>query len=240
MPIYIAFGHKYNFYYTKLMRVRYEGKKHEKSDVYSFIFTPLDDVSYEAGQFTEIHLQHQNADERGSKRWFTLSSSPTEKQLSISTHINDKNSSFKKALAELEPGIELSIARPEGDFTLPKDSARPLLFVAGGIGITPFRSMIKYLADIKEKRPIKLLYAVRSQDDLAFADLFKSYGATVTTVIGERLTAEKIIKEVAHEDTLIYVSGPEPMVEALDKDLKSAGVSKKNIKTDFFPGYETI
>jgi len=87
----------------------------------TFYFRPEQPLSYTAGQFTELTIPHKRPDERGLKRWFTLSSSPTSELLSITTKFNnDKSSSFKKALFGLKPGAELTMAEPMGDFVLPK------------------------------------------------------------------------------------------------------------------------
>lgn len=199
-------------------------------------------MRHTAGQFTEIRLPHNNKDKRGDKRWFTISSSPTEDLVSITTKFStDPSSSFKTTLQALKPGDELNLASPMGDFILPKDQTIPLVFVAGGIGCTPYRSIIKYLIDSKEERDITLLYAANSQQEVAFKDIFASLGNKFKIIVGERLNAQ-MIKDLAQATPshYIYLSGPEPMVEELDKDLKSSGINKKQIHTDFFPGYSAI
>src|SRR5690606_30841983 len=117
-----------------------------------------------------------------------------------------------------------------GDFVLPKLIQTPLVFVAGGIGVTPFRSILTWLADTSEERSIRLLYAVRNEDEIVFQDTFKRADVHATTIVSEassawggergQLDAEKImgLGEPA-EDSLVYVSGPEAMVESLEKDL---------------------
>ncbi len=202
-----------------------------------------------AGQFTEIRLPHENADKRGDKRWFSLSSSPTEGKYSITTKFAPENgSSFKKTLASLSPGSEIMLADPMGDFVLPKDKSIPLVFVAGGIGVTPMRSMIKWLLDTGEKRDVQIIYAARTLEEVAFRDLFEQYGAKLTIVLSQppptwkgesgQIDAERVLSLTGGLDgKLFYISGPEPMIEALDKGLKAKGVNRKHIVTDFFPGY---
>jgi ferredoxin-NADP reductase len=215
----------------------------------TFWFKPEHPVRYTAGQFTEMYLPHDQPDNRGIRRWFTLSSSPTNELLSITTKFAAENgSSFKRTLRGLQPGALLKLAEPMGDFVLPKDTTIPLVFVAGGAGITPMHSMVQYLTDAKEQRPIHLIYAVTQENELAFLPLFKAYCSTVTTVVknppadyrGETgsLSAERIL-QLAPDDgkTLYYLSGPEPMVEAFTKDLKHRGVSGHRVITDYFPGY---
>lgn len=222
-------------------------------NIVSFYFEPDRPVHYIAGQFIELYLPHDNADKRGIKRWFTLSSSPHEELLTITTNFTpDQGSTFKQALRSLKPGTVLNMASPMGDFVLPKDPSIPLLFVAGGIGCTPFRSIVKDLELTKEKRDIKLIYATQKPEKIAFEKLFKSQlGDNFLTVFTNpppswkgsagHLTA-KMIQEIGQpsDDHYIYISGPEPMIETLNKDLKSLGTNKRHIYTDFFPGYLPI
>lgn len=234
------------------MQVTLDHSHDEAANIRTFYFKPEGPVSYTAGQFTELTVPHKHPDKRGVKRWFTLSSSPTDELLSITTKFAvDKSSSFKKALFKLQPGTELHMAEPMGDFVLPKLIQTPLVFVAGGIGITPFHSILEWLHATNETRPIKLLYGVRTEDEIIFQDTFQKAHVEPVIVVsqpsdawgGERgsLSAELILGlEKPSEDTLVYVSGPEPMVEALEKDLKKAGLPKDRFVGDFFPNYTGI
>lgn len=218
----------------------------------TFWFRPDKPARYVAGQFTQIQLPLAHPDERGVRHWFTLSSSPTEELIGITTKFAaGKGSTFKHALQDFKPGDELDLIEPIGDFVLPKDKTIPLLFVAGGIGVTPMRSMIKWLTDVHEKREIQLLYSVRGHEELAFTDLFKSYDMQFTPIVTEpddqwagetgMLSAERILKHAGSDPrTLIYVSGPEPMVERFVEDFKSLGVPSHRLVTDYFPGYRGI
>jgi ferredoxin-NADP reductase len=127
-----------------------------------------------------------------------------------------------------------------GDFTLPKNLQNPLAFIAGGIGITPFRSMIKFLTDKNLQSDIVLLYLVKKREDLIFQDVFqeaKKIGLKVIPIIGSyHLTNADIQKNIPDAGKRVfYISGPQPMVQGLTSILKSLHVKK--IKTDFFPGY---
>jgi ferredoxin-NADP reductase len=199
-----------------------------------------------------VHLPLLKPDVRGTKHWFTISSSPTEELIGLTTKFTpDEGSAFKQALRDLKPGAELTLADPMGDFVLPKDQSIPLLFVAGGIGVTPYRSIIKWLADVNEKRDIHLLYSVRHAREIAFPDLFQSYDMKFTSVITEPdpewqgetglLTAERILQFVGPDPrSLIYMAGPEPMVEAFVEELKSHGIPGHRLVTDYFPGYTSV
>lgn len=230
---------------VKLYRIENSAK-----NIKTLWFAPEKSLDYTAGQFVEIYLPHENADDRGQKRWFTLSSSPTEELISITTKLPvERISSFKKTLLELKKGDSVLISEPMGDFVLPKDSERPLLFVAGGIGITPMRSMIKWLIDNDEKRNIVLVYGAKNENELVFIELFENFGIKPEIVLTNSADSShgqsgpisgQLVQKLSHHtpEQLLYISGPEPFTEKLEKELLNAGVSKENLVLDFFPGYQ--
>lgn len=234
------------------MKVNLDHTYDEADNITTFFFTPEEPVQYTAGQYVEVTLKHRNPDDRGEKRWFTLSSSPNDKFLSITTKFTDKTgSSFKKALRKLQSGDSFEISSPQGDFVFPKLIQTPLIFVAGGIGITPFHSMLTWLSQTKESRPIKMLYGVNNEDEIVFMDTFKKANVHTTITVSEptatwggergRITAEMIVGiEKPSEDSLIYLSGPKPMVHKLKDDLQKMGISHQQIVTDSFPNYKDI
>jgi ferredoxin-NADP reductase len=141
----------------------------------TFWFKPEGRFRYEAGEFTEMYIPHI-ADERGEKRWFTLSSSPTEPLLGVTTSFSEAlSSSFKQALQRLQPGDNVQLAEPMGDFVLPKDEDIPLVFIAGGLGITPVRSIIQSLIDTGQKRSAQLLHIAKPAKVRLFEDIFARY-----------------------------------------------------------------
>jgi ferredoxin-NADP reductase len=221
----------------------------EAPSIFTYHFKSQQPVRYTAGQFVELTIKHDPVDDRGTRRWFTLSSSPSQDLLAITTKFaTTKGSRYKKALHALKPGAELIMSDPMGDFVLPKLLQTPLIFVAGGIGITPFHSMLQWLSDTGEQRPIRMLVGVRNENEIIFQNTYDAAGQHVTLVVdqpsaswgGERgkLTAELILGlKKPSDDTLIYVSGPEAMVETLHKDLIKAGVDKRQLVGDYFPNY---
>jgi glycine betaine catabolism B len=231
------------------MRIRLVRVVDEAKNIKTFWFEPESPLRYQAGQFIEMIIPHEDADKRGVRHWFTLSSSPTENLISITTKFPDERpSSFKSALGALNTGDSVMISEAMGDFVLPKDASRPLVFIAGGIGATPMRSMIKYLQDKQEHRTIEMIYAARTIEEVAFRELFSDYGVPLTIVLSEPpkkwpgetgpLTAQKVLNIApAVDDKLYYMSGPEPMVESLFKEMAGLGVSKRHMITDYFPGY---
>lgn len=225
----------------------------ESETIKTFWFKPEKPVRYTAGQFVELTVKHDDPDDRGEKHWFTLSSTPGHELVSITTRYagDDKSSSFKKALFHLNPGAHLAMSEPMGDFVLPKDTNIPLIFVAGGIGLTPFHSMFLHLTEVRERRDIQFLYSVHTEEDIIFQNAFEAAGVHTTIIVenpssawgGERgqVTPEQImgLTEPSTE-SLIYLSGPETMIEVLAKGLHVAGILRRQLVTDFFPGYAGI
>lgn len=235
------------------MNATFDHSDQEASSIRTFWFKPEHKMDYVAGQYTELTLPHDHPDERGIKHWFTLSSAPGQDVVSITTKYagDGKSSTFKRTLFELQPGVEVNLADAMGDFVLPKDASIPLVFVAGGIGITPYHSMLEWLANTDEKRAITFLYAVRVADEIVFRGTFERAGVQPTIIVsdasddwtGERgqLNGSRILELAKPADNaLIYVSGPEPMVEALEKDLTDQGFPHDRLVTDFFPGYSGV
>lgn len=232
-----------------MIKAKFHGHIEEAANIRTFQFKTELPVDHVAGQFTELFLPHENPDERGIKHWFTISSAPFDEYLTITTKFSNPSSTFKQTLHDLKPGTEVTLAEPMGDFVLPKDNVIPIIFVAGGIGITPYHSILSWLAkDGEEYRNIKLIYAVENEDEIIFQDTFNKAGVHATIIVnhpsdewgGERglITSDHILKLTEPDKgTLIYVSGPEPMVETLQKDLIKLKFPKTQIVTDFFPNY---
>ena len=221
--------------------LRLKEKEHLTDNVWAFRFTPAEPLEWTAGQYVRVELPHDNPDEEGTKRWFTVSSAPYEGIVQITTRVT--GSTFKQALSTLPIGGELPlIENPDGDFTW-EDSDKPLVFVAGGIGITPFRSILRQRSHDGQPLGVTLVYGNRT-DDIVFKEELESYaakgaGLAIKYVVGEPLTAAKLAEFLPDLNaSLVYVSGPEPMVEALSADLESTGLPKDQIKQDEFPNYD--
>jgi ferredoxin-NADP reductase len=232
------------------MLVKLDHSEPVADHIQSFYFQPERPIKHTAGQFIELTITHPNPDSRGQKHWFTVSASPTEDMPAITTKFpaEGQTSTYKQALQALKPGDEVMMSDPMGDFVLPKDKSIPLVFIAGGIGVTPFRSMIKYLLDTGEKRDITLLYAANTLPEVAFRDLFAEYGLEAKIFLSKpdtawkgetgQLTAQRILEMAPDKPGQLYfASGPEPMVEALVKGLQDAGVDKRRLVGDYFPNY---
>jgi ferredoxin-NADP reductase len=220
-----------------------------------FVFVPTKKLAYQPGQYMEWTLPHSGADVRGNRRYFTLASSPTESDIRLGVKFHQPSSSYKRALLEMDDDTPIVATQVAGDFTLPKNPQRKLVFIAGGIGITPFRSMIKYLLDMNQKRDIVLLYAASSGQELAYKEVFEQarqqLGITVIYVLAnaDEVVADsrtrhgfvgtEMIQEIVpdYRERIFYISGSHRMVAAVQTNLSELSVARGHIKVDYFPGY---
>lgn len=222
--------------------LRLAGIEQAAADVYDFVFTPERTFSWRPGQYLEWTLGHKFADNRGNRRYFTIASAPTEPQVRLGVKFYNPSSSFKRSLAAMKVGETISAAHLAGGFVLPNDKEKKLVFIAGGIGVTPFRSMIHALLDTGERRPITVLYANKTPADIAYKDIFDraqaELGIKTVYATGVFIDAAMIAREVPdYKERMFYISGPRSMVDAFKKTLTGMGVSRFKIKTDFFPGF---
>jgi ferredoxin-NADP reductase/YHS domain-containing protein len=231
---------KYTAHHTLTLGLKLIEKENLVDNVWAFRFEPTTPLAWVAGQFIRVELPHDNPDAEGTKRWFTVSSAPYEGIIQITTRVTE--STFKQALAALPVGDRLPLLeKPDGDFVW-QDTGKPLVFVAGGIGITPFRSILKQRAHENLPLSVTLVYGNRT-DDIVFKEEFDEYAQNnaafkVQYVTGEPLTAEKLTELMPGLHlSLVYLSGPEPMVEALGDQLKAVGLPEAQLKQDFFPNY---
>lgn len=203
----------------------------------------MEPVSWQAGQYGLYRLPHPNADDRRDRRFFTIAAAPFEHHLQITTRINPKGSSFKKALLALSEGDGIELIKSDGDFVM-NDPSRRHVMIAGGIGITPYRSILLQLNHDKQPINVDLLYANRTDEFVFQKEFEEAASANPNFKIHYFVEPKKIddaaIREVAPnlEEPVFWLSGPEPMVEMFEQSLADMGVPKDNIKTDFFPGYQ--
>lgn len=215
------------------------------ADVTSFYFKPQIPVKWEAGQYMHFTLPHDNPDDRGTSRFFTISSAPFEENIMLTTRFTgDTSSTFKNALLKMEIGQNISALMPQGEFVI-KDFAKNYVFIAGGIGITPFRSILLDL-DFNKKlsnMEIFLIYSNRS-NDIVFKEEFDSLGLKnpilkVRYVISPEICNIELIKNTISDfqGKIYYISGPINMVKSIEDALSKAGIEDDRIKKDYFPGY---
>jgi ferredoxin-NADP reductase len=212
-----------------------------------------EEVDLAPGQYFFVTLPdvgHQ--DEKGLRRHITVVTSPNEKGvLGFATRMRD--SAFKKSLAELPVGAEVEVEPPKGKFALPADASRPLVFVAGGIGITVFRSMLRFIREEGLPYQVTLIYSNRDRESTAFLDELRELEKeipdlhlilTMTEDPGWEEEARKIdaqfFKDYLEADLNRYtflVAGPPAMVKGTQEALAEAGVEEQNIVAERYSGY---
>ncbi len=209
----------------------------EVGNVRTFVFEKKT-LEWVAGQSQAYVLPQAGKTEKENAHWFTISSAPVEETINISTRISA--SPFKQALNALNPGDEISTHSLGGTFTWEEIGDAPLILMAAGIGITPFRSILLQRSASGKPLNATLLYFNRT-DEIPFEKELQKLSHDhsefhIEMVIGDPVTAEKIF-ELAPEaaERIVYLSGPAPMVSSIGTALKERGVT---IKQDRFPGYD--
>jgi ferredoxin-NADP reductase len=203
-------------------------------------------LRFEPGQYMELSVPHRHMDRNGMRRVFTIIGNSYDTQIRIATKLGDPASSFKKALSTLRNGQKIQGTRIAGDFLLPDHPDTPIIFIAGGIGITPFISFLMS----GQKRTMVLFYSVKRTEDIAFVDELRRYDVAVTIFASDdqelpddswqRKTGkveESDIRDAysVYPSAHVYVSGPPRMVREVVQSAKAAGVS--SLHTDHFSGY---
>lgn len=194
------------------------------------------------GQYIRVSVPTLlHSDPRGPSRLFSLTSSPTDVKR-ITVAFRNSGSGFKKTLMELPPGSPVSIEGPFGYLTLPKDNTRPLVFIAGGIGITPFMSIIRFVTKQKTLHNITLLYANRTIENAAYAEELAVIAKqnplfSLHNQLG-RIDAECIQKTVQDlSGAAWYIVGLPVMVTDMRSLLLQLGVKEDAIYFEDFTGY---
>jgi ferredoxin-NADP reductase len=246
---------------------------------WEFEFEPQRPLAFQAGQYMELTLPHKRSDPRGLRRVFSIASAPGAVAGGSAPHpasasssndsaapsaagsgasvvrfglrIPEVSSTFKRALLELQPGETVAATSISGDFVLPRDAARSLLLVAGGIGITPFISQLEHLEATGQKRDVVLVYSSSSPAEIAYAERLergqhrvllvspaqpKYLPATWTWIGAGPLTGEMLLAAVPDATSRdAFVSGAPHLVTTLRQALRRAGV--RRVKADYFSGY---
>lgn len=230
------------------MKLKLVNKKLEARDTYSFFFEPVEKIDFQAGQYIYITLPKLNyPDERGDTRHFTISSSQTEGNLiRLTTRIREE-SGYKKTLNELKIGDEVEGRGPNQTFILdPKPKILNQVFLAGGIGVTPFRSFIKYNIDKSLRIPMHLIYS-NSDSEFVFKQELDEWSKENDFIKIDyhdssqsgHLSKQLISKycEDKLQDSIFWVVGPPKFVSAMEEILEELNIPEDNIKSEKFTGY---
>jgi ferredoxin-NADP reductase len=237
------------------MRIRLKERRPETADVMSFIFDlGGQQLQYRPGQILHYELDSLAfPDERGPRRHFTISSSPTEEGIVMFT-TKMRGSGFKETLRQAPVGYELTCESLEGEFIMQEGETRLRhVFIAAGIGITPYRSILRYAADTNEPLNALLLYFNRSSADIVFRHEFEAIAGQMPTFSFVNVLTEpeegwkgeqgKLTPELLHRllpapgGITFWVCGPPRMVGAGRELLEQFGVKEDSIRTDRFMGY---
>lgn len=231
-----------------MIRARLHHAEQTTPRLTTFWFEPEQSLRFEAGQYVELMVPHENADNRGQTRWMSLVNAPHEPLLGVLCAFPPNGSTYKRALRTLEPGGEVFFGSTLGDFALPKSSSTPLTFVIGGIGIAPVRSIIETLLKRGEERTIQLIYSVSTAEEFAYLDTIQKYPLYFMPIVTQaseqwhgahgRLTAARTLEFMGPLDgKLIYLCGPQSLIEPLFNDLVRVHVPRAQLILDYFPGY---
>ncbi|MES2315430.1 MAG: FAD-binding oxidoreductase [Patescibacteria group bacterium] len=240
----------------KKLMLRLIAKEQIAKDTYQFSFTSgKDEMEFHPGQYLEWTLPHKHSDSRGNRRYFTIASSPVEENFRIGVKFYPEPSSFKKTLLGMKPNDMLVASGLAGEFIMPHNKDVKLCFMAGGIGITPFESMLNYMLERKQHRDVIMLYSNKTSADIAYLETIKraqnELGIRTVHVLSDTnslptgwqgesgfITAEMIKRKVPDwNERIFFISGPHGMVNAFKDALKEMGVHRSHIKIDFFPGF---
>ena len=238
-----------------ISKVKLKGRQEIALGTMAFHFEKPEGFTYKAGQFCDLTLvDPPETDAEGNTRGFTLASAPYEGDLMVATRMRD--TAFKRVLKTMDLGSELTLDAPYGSFTLHSDASIRAVFLAGGIGVTPARSIVLQATRDKLPHKIVLFDSNPTPEDSAFLDEFTQAQAenpnftfigTMTDLersssdwSGETgyITSAMIAKSVADLNLpIFYISGPRAMVAAMRTTLEESGVKDDKIRTEEFSGY---
>ncbi|HEY4327616.1 MAG TPA: FAD-dependent oxidoreductase [Mucilaginibacter sp.] len=238
-----------------IYKVKLKNKHEIASGTMAFHFEKPIGFTYKAGQFADYTLINPSeTDAEGNVRGFSLASAPYEDEIMFATRMRD--TAFKRDLKTMDIGTEFTLDAPYGSFTLQNNTKIPAVFLSGGIGITPVRSIILQATHDKTAHRIFLFYANKTPEDAAFMDelhdaekrnpnftfvpcmtdkekLNKDWNGETGFFTKEML--KKYIKDLMLP--IYYIAGPASMVTSIRKMLNESGLDDDNIRTEEFSGY---
>jgi len=234
--------------------VKLIGRERLAGDVAIFRFEKPGDFHFLAGQWCFVSVPPAGyQDERGLRRPLSIASSPLEKELIFATKLGD--SAMKRTMAEMAPGTSAFLGQPMGNMVLPKETAAPLVFLAGGIGITPFRSMCLYAAEAGTEHVITLFYSSRTPEETPFlldlqdaAERYSRVSVVITMTRAPedpkiwsgprgRLTADAVRAGCpAWGKASYFIAGPPAMAEAMQESLNALNIPGDRVKVELFAG----
>ena len=233
---------------------KFIGREKLAAEVTLFHIEKPEGFQFLAGQYCLVSVPDMGfQDDRGLRRPFSISSSPLEKELLFVTKLG--GSALKRTMGEMAPGTTITLGQPYGFLTLPENTATPLVFLAGGVGIAPFRSLCRYATDAATGHAITLFYSSRTPEETPFLDEFTAMPeqnsrlrvvATMTRLAEDparwsgltgRLSAAMIKGQcAAWESAEYYIAGPPVMADAMKQTLEELHIPQGRIKIELFAG----
>ncbi len=222
------------------MEVVFEQRAELMPGAWEYWFKPERTVDFVPGQYVELTLPGVEGDPRGGART-SLTSLPGEPSITFITKHFELQSPYKHALQGLQPGDAAHIGDAMGDLILPKMTDMPLVFVAGGIGMASYASMLRDLLERREERPVFLFYQLRAAREQLYRDLTTAYPLQLKQVVlaPNRLAAQEI-KDTTPPGALVYLSGSQHFVEGLRSGLEQLGTPRSRIVFDYYDGYAEL
>jgi ferredoxin-NADP reductase len=236
------------------MRAKIKEKREVAKGTLMVVFDLLgEEVDFIAGQYFWVELlDPPYDDEKGPRRHISVVTSPNERGvLGLCTRLRD--SAFKRSLAEMPVGADVDVEQPKGNFLLPDAIDQPFVFIAGGIGITVFRCMLRYITEEGLPHRVTLVYSNRDRESTAFFDELgelERANPNIRVVLtmtddpawdGEtRHIDGDLLRDHLDGDLNSFrymVAGPPPMTEGVVEKLKEAGIPEDQIQADRFSGY---
>lgn len=227
------------------MRVALKMRKSVAKETMAFYFTKPVGFAHKAGQSVDLTLIGEPVlDSAGNSRSFSLASAPQEEDLMIACRMRE--TAFKNRLKELPIGSELVLDGPFGSFSLHENAKRPAVCIAGGIGITPFRSMVVDATERSLTHTITLIYSNRDESRATFLEELRSLDkrnhnfhlVPIFSGTEGRITEPFLAKHIAFAgNPIFYIAGPTAMVSATRTLLETLGASSDDIRFEEFSGY---
>ncbi|MCF6515433.1 oxidoreductase [Lactobacillus sp. S2-2] len=222
--------------------LKFQGYKNLQDDYYEFSFKKDESFTWEAGQYTHLTLPTRNVSGK-QNRAFSMTSLPSDEEVVFCTRTGSEISSFKKELFSLEKGEVVSSDDAQGKFTLPDDNdEQPLIFVVGGVGITPIHALVEELIKREYSGEITLLYS--SRDFYFFKDFFEKCETSLLNFKFIKVQHSNEVKEEASKlvdkysnEGLYFMSGSPKFVEGMDSYIKDLGINEDRLKEDTLFGY---
>ena len=223
-----------------MLQIQFNHKVQISNNTWEFCFSKPNDYDFISGQYADFgYPQNSHDPDTQRLRTMTIISHPNENKLCFTTRITKEMSLFKQHLLTLKAGDDFYVNEPRGDVVLPKLTSVPLVFIAGGIGIASFISMLKDMLLTNQTRNITMFYAYHSPLDRTYGELLDlfPFENLYEYISPSRLQLSDILTSDSIKNSQFYVSGTESFTMSFVNGLRQTGISDTQIIFDYFTGY---